>query len=150
MANKISSFSVGISTKQQKFNAVVIKFKFSDGTELLTAWAREAVKELLRIALVYSTHLKSRNVAADPDALEATMKSAPPTTLEDIEGLLSSTYVVDVSGTVNPSNDLQLVITRAKAPAQDDLVLSPSHCEWLISYIGHALKPFDDGGSFMQ
>lgn len=51
MKQTLRSFAVGASVNQGKFLAFLLKLRFEDGSEILTAWAKNTIPLLLQIFL---------------------------------------------------------------------------------------------------
>jgi len=148
MQKTLRSFAVGASVNQGKFLAFLLKLRFEDGSEMLTAWAKNTVPLLLQMLLEYQQHLQRVGQNLDPDSIEKTIRNeAPNLSLAEIEDLPVQACVETVKGHVLESNVLVVSIKRAERKETDIFSVAPNQCEWLIGFTANTLNEFgEDGG----
>ena len=148
MQKAIRSFAVGASVRQGTFLAFLLKFRFEDGGETLTAWTKPQIPVLLRMLLEYQEHLHQVGEHVDPDSIEKTIRSeAPNLSVAEIENLPVQSVVETVEGKVRTDNVLVVSIKRAKQQESDSILVAPNQWEWLIGFTANTLNEFgEDGG----
>lgn len=148
MQRAIRSFAVGASVHQGAFLAFLLKLRFEDGGETLTAWPKPQIPVLLRMLLEYQNHLHRVGEHVDPDSIEKTIRSeAPNISVAEIENLPVQSVVESVGGKVRADNILVVSIKRAEQQVPDSILVAPNQCEWLIGFTANTLNEFgEDGG----
>ncbi len=147
MKQTLRSFAVGASVNQGKFLAFLLKLRFEDGSEILTAWAKNRIPLLLQIFLEYQQHLQRVGQILDPDLIEKTIRNeAPSLSLAEIEDLPVQACVETVKGHVLENNVLIVSIKRAERKETDTFSVAPNQCEWLIGFAANTLNEFGENG----
>ena len=147
MKKVLRSFAVGGSLNKGTFLAFLLKLKFEDGSEMLTAWAKPQIPVLFQILLEYQQYLHHVGVHLDPDSIEKTIRAEAPTlSLAEIENLPVQAVVETATGHVQKDNVLAVSIKRAKQEGTEVFLVAPNQCEWLIGFIANTLNEFGENG----
>jgi hypothetical protein len=145
--NELRSFAVGASLNQGAFMAFLLKLKFEDGRETLTAWEKPQVVALLQMLLEYQKHLHRAAVHLDPDSIEEIVHGqAPKISLSEIESLPVHAVVETAAGHVQSDNVLAVSFKRARQEKTEFFHVVPNQCEWLIGFIANTLNEFSEDG----
>ena len=149
MKKILRSFAIGASLNQGKFAALILKFRFDDRSEALTAWPKPQMMVLVKMLLEYRTHLHQSAAHLDPDSLESEVRGdAPKLLLEEIECLPFQAVVEVVTARVPKENTLDISIKRVRQENADIFVLQPNQCPWLLGFILNTLDEFADNDEF--
>ena len=147
MQKAIRSFAVGACVRQGSFLAFLLKLRFDDGHEILTAWPKPQIPLLLRMLLEYQGHLHQVGGHVDPYSIEKTIRTeAPNLSTAEIENLQIESVVEIVEGKIRTDRILVISIRRAKQQEYDSFLVVPNQCEWLIGFTLNTLNEFDEDG----
>ncbi len=147
MPKVLRSFAVGASLNQGTFLAFLLKLRFEDGSETITAWAKPQIPVLLKMLLEYQQYLHQVAAHLDPDSIEKTIRGeAPNLSLAEIENLPVHAVVETATGHVQKDNILAISIKRAKQEQTEVFHVMPNQCEWLIGFTANTLNEFSEDG----
>ena len=147
MQKVLRSFAVGASLNQGTFMAFLLKLRFEDGSETLTAWAKPQISVLLKMLMEYQQYLHQVAVRLDPDSIEKTIRGEVPNlSLTEIENLPVQAVVETVTGHVQKDHLLVVSIKMTKHDRTEVFLVMPNQCEWLIGFAINTLKEFSEDG----
>lgn len=147
MDKVLRSFAVGASLHQGTFLAFLLKLRFEDGSETLTAWAKPQIPVLMQMLLEYQQCLQRAAAHPDPDSIEKIIRGeAPSLSLAEIENLPAQAVVETAKGHVQKDHVLVVSIKRATLEQTETFLVMPNQCEWLIGFTANTLNEFSETG----
>lgn len=147
LKKELRGLAVGVTLKEGKFLALVLKVKFEDHSIETFIWARDKIKYLAQALFEYSNYLQEKGIETDGDAVEQCIKDyAPPFSQEDVEKVQANSVVEKLSGFVNKNHSITLTIKLNNIENEHALVITPNYLEWVIGYVFNTLNEFDEDG----
>lgn len=147
MQNVLRSFAVGASLNNGVFLALLLKLRFDDGSEMLTAWTKPQISVLIKILLKYQNYLHQSGIYVDSESIENIIHGeSPDLSRAEIENLPVQSVIETTTGLVQKDNNLSVSIKRARNEKIEIFLLSPNQCQWLIGFIFNTLNEFSEDG----
>lgn len=153
MKKNVLSFAVGAALKNGQFAALLLKFRFTDHSEQLTAWPKPQLAKLFHALSEYYAYLQYTDTTENADDIENVIRTHTPTISQDeASNPPVSAVVTAITAHVRKTGDMELTLHLGKPEEKFEsiLVITPHHREWLQGYIGNTLNEFDENGFLFQ
>ncbi|KPY17032.1 MULTISPECIES: hypothetical protein [Pseudomonas syringae group] len=144
MSRKLIGSAVGLTTHKGQFAAIVHRFKFDDGSELLASWGQSAVAQM--IALL--THHANKGELPEPsDADEELFKqNTPEMTRDDVEAPCLASIVSHMTCSIE-QGVLNLNLIFRQDNSIQTIAMDPGIPVLILGWTANALQ---DGGFLDQ